>query len=288
MSQSDCAIIRCRSSGVMWKESPGFNSVETSASPSPPVWKSISPERRWTVSSLRMWYCRLKAWPLLMWRILPTYRPVWAQISSYPQGFSTRTGLMAGMSAGGHHHGSGTKLALDVRAEPVGGIAARKGADPDAGPGALGAQVRLHHVGLEAGSARAGLDARGLGPVPRSPHLDRECAQVARRGREHGRRRRDLRGPRRRGHHGGLARRRGDQRRDAHLLVPLRDLERPGGGRLRTLLLAGLRVERREISLAGRRRRGREPLAEQDSHGEDAAEQQQRAGPERDHLPVIE
>src|SRR5687768_9683945 len=42
------------------------------------------------VSSLMLWYCRLRAWPALMCRILPTYRSVLAQWSSYPHGLSTR------------------------------------------------------------------------------------------------------------------------------------------------------------------------------------------------------
>src|SRR5215470_709787 len=130
----------------MWKESPGLSRVSTSSSPSPPVWKSISPERTWMVSSLRWWYWRLRAWPLLMCKVFPTYRPVWALISSYPQGVSTRTGLVAGMSVRGHHDCGGAQLALDVRAVPAGRLCVAEGSHPDAVPGPLGSEGGLDHV----------------------------------------------------------------------------------------------------------------------------------------------
>src|ERR1700722_17678228 len=53
---------------------------------------------RWIVSSLTLWYWSESWCPALTWRTLPTYRSVWAQISSYPQGFSTRRGTFIGRS----------------------------------------------------------------------------------------------------------------------------------------------------------------------------------------------
>ena len=90
------AIMRCLSPGVMWNDSPGC-SIRFSSVAASPVCSSRLPESRWIVSSFDRWYCRLSACPLRTCRILPTYRSVCAQISSYPQGFSTRTGLCSGI-----------------------------------------------------------------------------------------------------------------------------------------------------------------------------------------------
>src|SRR5947207_249959 len=99
-----------------------------------------------------------------MWRILPTYRSVRAQISSWPQGFSTRTGFCSAMfttSPGRHHHGRAAYLALDVAAEAGGGVLVLEGADADTVPDALAAEVGFDHVRLEACGPRLVLHPEG-------------------------------------------------------------------------------------------------------------------------------
>ena len=70
-SVSSIAVIRCTVFGLTWMTSPGFISRLVST-PSISISYSSFPEWTITVSSLTLWYCRLSAWPALMWRILPT------------------------------------------------------------------------------------------------------------------------------------------------------------------------------------------------------------------------
>src|SRR5437763_2226934 len=216
MSQSVSAIIRCRKRGVMWKDSPGPRTRSASVSPSAPVWKRMRPLKTWTVSSFLRWYCRLSAWPCLMWRILPTYRSVRAQISSWPQGFSTRNGFCSAIatSPGRHHHGRTAHVALDVGAESARGRLVLEGADAHAVPRALAAEVGLDHVRLETGGAGLALHPLRFGPILRGADLHGEFAHVVRRRREHYRHDRcDLDRRRRSGNHRGRPRRRHHRRR---------------------------------------------------------------------------
>src|SRR5438132_8998056 len=107
-------------------------------------------------------------------------------MSSYPQGFSMRTGLIEGMSVGRHHDCGRAQLALDVLAESVGGVLVLKGADAHPVPGALGPEVRFDDVRLEPGAARLPFQTSGLAALPRSPHLHGVLANVARRRRKRG------------------------------------------------------------------------------------------------------
>src|SRR5438132_11745385 len=120
-------------------------------------------------------------------------------MSSYPQGFSMRTGLIEGMSMGRHHDCGRAQLALDVLAETVRGVLVLKGPDAHPVPGPLGPEVRFDDVRLEPGAARLPFQASGLAALPRSPHLHGVFADVARRRRERGQgNRRYLKSPRRR------------------------------------------------------------------------------------------
>ena len=65
MSLSSSAVMRCTVGGVTCTASPGTSSRPTSVSPSLRSNK-IRPAHTKMVSSLRLWYCRLSAWPALM------------------------------------------------------------------------------------------------------------------------------------------------------------------------------------------------------------------------------
>src|SRR5438105_13395998 len=107
-------------------------------------------------------------------------------MSSYPQGFSMRTGLIEGMSVGRHHDCGRAQLALHVLAESVGGVLVLKGADAHPVPGALGPEVRFDDVRLEPGAERLPFQTSGLAALPRSPPLHGVLANVAPRGRKRG------------------------------------------------------------------------------------------------------
>src|SRR5215470_4859373 len=130
------------------------------------------------VSSLTRWYCRESAWPCRIWRVLPTYRSVCAQISSYPQGFSTRTGLCSGIlvnpSSRRHHHRRGAQLALHVAAETLGRLLVGESADAHTVPDAFARHPGLGHVRLEPGAGRARGEMGRVAPVLRGAQLDGE------------------------------------------------------------------------------------------------------------------
>src|SRR2546428_13436416 len=109
-------------------------------------------------------------------------------MSSYPQGFSMRTGLIEGMSMGRHHDCGRAQLALDVLAETVGGVLVLKGPDAHPVPAALGPEARFDDVRLEPGAAPLPFQPSGLPASPRSPSLHRYIAAVARRRRAGGQR----------------------------------------------------------------------------------------------------
>src|SRR5690349_25172848 len=71
--------------------SPALNARASSSAPGR-VRRMSSPRSTCIVSSLRLWYCRLRMCPAFTCRILPTYRSVRAHTSSWPQGLSTRYG----------------------------------------------------------------------------------------------------------------------------------------------------------------------------------------------------
>ena len=65
MSQSSIAVMRCTVFGVTWTASPGFISRFVELVVLLSISNSSRPDYRKIVSSFRLWYWRLSAWPAL-------------------------------------------------------------------------------------------------------------------------------------------------------------------------------------------------------------------------------
>src|SRR5437870_9034609 len=101
-------------------------------------------------------------------------------MSSYPQGFSTRTGLCSGIrgpSPGRHHDGRRAQLPLHVAPEALRRILVGESPDTHTVPDTLARQARLGDVGLEPGRARARGKLGRVGAVLRGAQLDGEIAR---------------------------------------------------------------------------------------------------------------